>query len=199
MTQSPKMLYFIKVYFIFWQDRTSDDAKIQHGGVLVCVQETLNEKDISPYPKFFHTILSNISSGNSSFVIACIYNPPKSNPYSWNLDTFLQFFRHVTNKQKSSEFNSIIFTGRNYFVGTDCKTTMHSSKAYENDCLNLFIELNFEQVFDLSDLSGTIKQLDVFLINELHLWIESNNDNTLGNQYKIGNAKRSDLLFTHDY
>ena len=70
---------------------------------------------------------------------------------------------------------------------------MHSRKAYENDCLNLFIELNSEQIFDFSDLSGTIKQLDVFLINELHLWIESNNDNTLGNQYKIGNAKRSDL------
>ena len=73
---------------------------------------------------------------------------------------------------------------------------MHSSKTYENDCPNLFIELIFEQVFDFSDLSGTIKQLDVFLINELQLWIESNNDNTLGNQYKIGNHKCSDLFFS---
>ena len=76
---------------------------------------------------------------------------------------------------------------------------MYSCKAYENDCLNLFVELNFEQIFEFSDLSGKIKQLDVFLMNELHLWIESNTDNTRGNQYKIGNAKCSDLPFTHDY
>ena len=117
----PKETLFYKIEFLFWQDRTSDDPKTKHGGVHDAFQENLNEKDISPSPKFFHTVLNNISSSNASFLIACINNPPKSSHYIWNLDTFLQFFRHVTNKQKSSEFNSIIFTGRNYFVGTDCK------------------------------------------------------------------------------
>ena len=87
----------------------------KHGGVHDAFHETLNEKDISPSPKFFHTVLSNKSSSNASFVIACINNPPKSSHYIWNLDTFLQFFRHVTNKQKYAEFNTKIFTGHNYF------------------------------------------------------------------------------------
>ena len=34
--------------------------------------------------------------------------------------------------------------------------------------------------------------LDVLLVNDSKLWIESNIDNTLGNQYKLGNAKCSD-------
>ena len=116
MTQSPKKLYFIKVYFNFWQDRASDDPKTKHRGVHDAFQETLNEKDISPSPKFFHTVLNNVSSSNASFLlIAFINNPPKSSHYICNLDTFLQFFRHVTNKQKSTEFNTKIFTGHNYF------------------------------------------------------------------------------------
>ena len=69
---------------------------------------------------------------------------------------------------------------------------MQSSDEYENDCLNLLTELNFEQVFDFRDLWGNIKQLDVFLVYEPQLRIEFNIDNTLGNQYKIGNAKCSD-------
>ena len=89
------------------------------------------------------------------------------------------------------ECNSIIVTGDINFLSTDWKI-MHSSDEYENDCLNLLTELNFEQVFDFRDLTGNTKQLDVFMVNEPQLWIESNIDNTPGNQYKIGNAKCSD-------
>ena len=69
---------------------------------------------------------------------------------------------------------------------------MHSSDGYENPCLNFLTDLNFEQVFDFRDLTGNIKQLDVFLVIEPQLWIESNIDNPLGKQYQMGNAKCSD-------
>ena len=45
-------------------------------------------------------------------------------------------------------------------------------------------------------------QLDVLLVNEPQLWIESKIDNTLENQYKIGNARplpiRNEILFSVD-
>ena len=89
------------------------------------------------------------------------------------------------------DFNSVSFRGDINFVSTDWKTT-YSSDEYKNDSLNLFTEITFQQVFDFRDLTGNIKQLDVFLMNEPQLWIESNIDNTLDNQNKIGNAKSSD-------
>ena len=39
---------------------------------------------------------------------------------------------------------------------------MHSSDEYENDYISLLTELYFEQLFDFRDLTGNIKQLDVF-------------------------------------
>ena len=71
---------------------------------------------------------------------------------------------------------------------------MNSSDKYENDSLNFLTELNFyfEEVFDFRDLTANIKQLAVYLVNEPQFWIESKIDNTLGSQYKIGNARCSD-------
>ena len=79
--------------------------------------------------------------------------------------TFLYFFNHVTKNQKSMEFSLIIVTGDIIFVSTDWKT-MHSGDEHENDCLIFLIEHNFEQVFDFRDLTGNIRQLDVFWVNE---------------------------------
>ena len=66
------------------------------------------------------------------------------------------------------ECNSIIVTGDINFVSANSKT-MHSSDEYENDRLILLNELNVEQGFDFRDLTGNIKQLDVFLVNNSQL------------------------------
>ena len=89
------------------------------------------------------------------------------------------------------ECNSTIVTADINFLSTDWKT-MHLSDENKYDCLNLLTEFNFEQVFEFRDLTGNVKQLDVFLVIKPQLWIESNFDNTLDNQYKIGNGKCSD-------
>ena len=67
--------------------------------------------------------------------------------------------------EKKTKPKSIIITGDLNFSTTDWKQ-MSSPDELDNTWLNYFVDENFQQMLNFTDLLGYKKQLDVFLTNE---------------------------------
>ena len=136
-------------------------------------------------------LIVKINTKNDSILIVCIYNPPKGSPYRWCKQKFEDLTQTLKFLEKKAKPKSIIITGDLNFSTTDWKQ-MSSPDELDNTWLNYFVDENFEQMLNFTDLLGFKKQLDVFLTNEPQFWINSKIETKISNNYALNNKKCSD-------
>ena len=166
----PNEELFLKNYVIHRNDRTSKCGVSKHGGVLVAVKDNIQSKELFVKNTWEGCLIVKINTKTDSILIVCIYNPPKGSPYRWCKQKFEDLTQTLKFLEKKTKPKSVIITGDLNFSTTDWKQ-ISSPDELDNTGLNYFVDENFEQMLNFTDLLGYKKQLDVFLTNEPQFWI----------------------------
>ena len=189
----PTEALFLSNYSVFRNDRTSEDGKSKHGGVLIAVHKSIKSKEILVNNPGDDYVIVQLTSQSKKFLIACIYNPPQNSPYNWSASKVQEFFSVLLAKKKSYKCQFVIITGDINLPNTKW-SNMESSCDYENEWLQAMQSHNFEQTLRFEDQIGNAKQLDVFLIDDPQYWISSAIDFNTFQNYSLNEKRCSDHL-----
>ena len=182
---------FLKNYVIHRNDRTSKSGVSKHGGVLVAVKDNIQSEELFVKNTYEDCLISKINTKNDSILIVCIYNAPKDSPYRWCKQKFEDLTQTLKYLEKKTKPKSIIIAGDLNFLTTDWKK-MSSPDELDDTWLNYFIDENFEQRLNFTNLLGYKKQLDFFLTNKPQFWINSKIEFNISYNYALNNKKSPD-------
>ena len=157
----------------------------------MAVKDNIQSKELFVKNTYEDCLIVKINTKNDSILIVCIYNAPKGSPYRWCKQKFEDLTQTLKFLEKKTKPKSIIIIGDLNFSTTDWKQ-MSSPDELDDIWLNYFIDENFEQMLNFTDLLGYKKQLDVFLTNEPQFWINSKIEFKISNNYALNNKKCSD-------
>ena len=168
---------FLKNYTIHRKDRKTENHKTKHGGVLIAVKGIPHERiDLKSTNEY---VAIKFDLPESSFIVCCCYNPPKSSPYRWNNTSMIELIKELTNFAEKQNCETIILTGDLNHENT-CWKTLNSTNEYEKPIVDKLSDANFQEILNQKDLG----QLDVFLTNKPNQIISCDKQNEFNKHFK---------------
>ena len=175
---------FIPEFKIYRCDRPSKNYNTKHGGVLIAIR---NNSHVPINSNIEQVTLRLIDFENISSLICCVNYTPKDSPHRPTAFSIVDFLTKISATAKDLNCEKIMITGDINFSKTDWKA-MASDDPEEDLILETLIDHNFEQIL----APETAKSLDIFLVNNPSLIINSFIDENVFKMYSIENKNLSD-------
>ena len=173
---------FIPEFEIYRFDRPSKNYKTKHGGVLIAIKNNSKHQHVPIISNIEQVTLRLIDFKNISSLICCVYCPHRPTAFS-----IVDFLTNISATAKYLKCEKIMITGDINFSKTDWKA-MASDDPEEDLILETLIDHNFDQIL----APEKAKSLDVFLVNNPSLIINSFIDENVYKMYSIENKNLSD-------
>ena len=178
---------FIPEFEIYRCDRPSKNYQTKPGGVFTAIRNNSKHQHVPINSNIEQITLRLIDFENISSLICCVYCPPKDSTHRPTAFSIVDFLTKISATAKELNCEKIMITGDINFSKTDWKA-MASDDPEEDLILETLLDHNFEQLL----APEKAKSLDVFLVNNPSLIINSIIDESVNKMYSIENKNLSD-------
>ena len=179
--------FFISEFEIYRCDRPSKNYQTKHGGVLIAIKNNSKHQHVPINSNIEQVTLRQKDFEKKSSLICCVYCLPKDSPHRPTAFSIVDFLTKISATAKDLNCEKIMITGDINFSKTDWKA-MTSDDPEEDLILEILIDHNFEQIL----APEKAKNLDVFLVINPSLIINSFIEENVNKMYSIENKNLSD-------
>ena len=175
---------FLPNFTIGRSDREFNTVATKHGGVRLALKNLIHE--VQEDKILVEHVAVEFPYGRTTFLLSCIYNPPKGSPYRILLQSILALLEFLHCKALE-ENKLVLITGDLNMNHTDW-VAMSSEDDYEYPIVQKLAHHSFAQILESTEQ----KLLDVFLVNKPEFFLSFTQDEILKTQYSLDNKNCSE-------
>ena len=95
---------FLQNYTLYRSNRSAKEGSTSHGGTMVAIKSSISSEEIqTDYDNIGSIAACQVSLGNLSLCIVCVYSPPHDSKYTYTICDFEQLFLFLKKQQKAHD------------------------------------------------------------------------------------------------